>query len=186
MSIRRSNQLSYNPKKRKVNKGSGPPSGKPSMHVPEIGRRTVLQGLGDDHTQALGRKGVIREPRQGQPLETHLPTVAFPPLPDRRKVIAEAMEDGLDLVEVAMDAVHGVILADVFPEVEEALRHDLETQLLQDLAADGIPQGLTVILAAAGQDKELALFGPDPNRQDLFAVQDDGTGGRPDPGGCAT
>lgn len=156
------------------------------MHVPEIGRRTVLQGLGDDHTQALGRKGVIRKPRQGQPLETHLPTVAFPPLPDRGKVVAEAVEDGFDLVEVAVDPVHGVVLADVFPEVEKALRRDLETQLLQDLAADGIPQGLAMILAAAGKDKKLALFGPDADRQDLFTAQDDGTGGRPDPGRCAT
>ena len=94
------------------------------------------------------------------------------------------MEDGLDLVEVAVDPVHGVVLADVFPEVEKTLRHDLETQLLEDLAADGVPQGLAMILAAAGQDEELALFGPDPDRQDLFAAQDDGTASRPDPGGC--
>ena len=186
MSIRRSNQLSYNPKKRKVNKGSGPLSGKPSMHVPEIGRRTVFQGLGDDLSQALGRKGVIRQPRQGQPLETHLPTVAFPPLPDRRKVVTKAMEDGLHLVEVAMDTVHGVVLADVLPEVEKALRHDLEPQLLEDLTADCVPQGLAMILAAAGEDEELALFGPDPDRQDLIAAQDDGTASRPDTGGCAT
>ena len=95
------------------------------------------------------------------------------------------MEDGFDLVEVAVDPVHGVVLADVFPEVEKALRRDLETQLLQDLAADGIPQGLAMILAAAGEDKKLALFGPDADRQDLFTAQDDGTGGRPDPGRCA-
>ena len=63
------------------------------------------------------------------------------------------------------------------------MRHDLETQFLQDLALDGISQGLAVILAATGQAEELALFGPDPDRQDLFAAQDDGTGGRPDPGG---
>lgn len=94
------------------------------------------------------------------------------------------MEDSLDLVEVAMDPVHGVVLADVFPEVEQALRHDLETQFLEDLTPDGISQGLAVILTAAGQDEELALFGPDPDRQDLFAAQDDGTGGRPDPGRC--
>ena len=92
------------------------------------------------------------------------------------------MEDGLDLVEVAVDAVHSVVLADVFSEVEQALRHDFETQFLQDLTPDGIPQGLAVILTAAGQDEELALFGPDPDRQDLFTAQDDGTGGRPDPG----
>ena len=154
------------------------------MHVPEIGRRTVFQGLGDDLSQALGRKGVIRQARQGQPLEADLPAVAFPPLPDRGKVLTEAMEDGFDLVEVAMDAVHGVILADVFPEVEQALRHDLEPQLLQDLAADGVSQSLAVILAAAGQDEELALFGPDADRQDLVAAQDDGTASRPNTGGC--
>jgi hypothetical protein len=94
------------------------------------------------------------------------------------------MEDGFDLMEVAVDPVHGMVLTDVFPEVEQALRHDLETQFLQDLTPDGIPQGLAVILTTAGQDEELALFGPDPDRQDLFAAQDDGTGGRPDPGGC--
>ena len=155
------------------------------MHVPEIGGRTVFQGLGDDLSQALGRKGVIRQPRQGQPLETYLPAVSLPALPDGSEVIAEAMEDGFDLMEVAMDAVHGVVLADVFAKVEQALRHDLETQFLQDLALDGIPQGLAMILAAAGQDEELALFGADADRQDLVAAQDDGTGGRPDPGGCA-
>jgi hypothetical protein len=42
-----------------------------------------------------------------------------------------------------------------------------------------------VILTTAGQDEEFALFGPDADRQDLVAAQDDGTGSRPDPGGCA-
>ena len=155
------------------------------MHVPEIGGRTVFQGLGDDLSQALGRKGVIRQPRQGQPLEADLPAVSLPALPDGPEVSAEAMEDGFDLMEVAMDPVHGVVLADVFAKVEQTLRHDLETQFLQDLALDGISQGLAVILAAAGQDEELALFGADADRQDLVAAQDDGTGSRPDPGGCA-
>ena len=155
------------------------------MHVPEIGRRTVLQGLGDDHTQALGRKGVIRQARQGQPLEPYLPAVSFPAPPDRGKVVTEAVEDGFDLVEVAVDPVHGVVLADVFPEVEKALRHDPQAEFLEHLTPDGIPQSLAVILAAAGQDEELALFGADTDRQDLVAAQDDGTGGRPDPGGCA-
>jgi hypothetical protein len=41
-----------------------------------------------------------------------------------------------------------------------------------------------MILAAAGQDEELALFGPDAHRQDLIAAQDDRTRGRPDAGGC--
>jgi hypothetical protein len=44
------------------------------------------------------------------------------------------------------------------------LRHDLQPQLLQDLAADGVPQSLAVILAPAGQDEELALFGADADR----------------------
>ena len=155
------------------------------MHVPEIGGRTVFQGLGDDLSQALGRKGVIRQPRQGQPLETYLPAVSLPALPDGSEVIAEAMEDGLDLMEVAMDPVHSVVLADVFAKVQQTLRHDLEPQFLQDLALDGIPQGLAVILAATGQDQELALFGPDADRQDLITAQDDGARGRPDPGGYA-
>ena len=156
------------------------------MHVPEIGRRTVLQGLGDDLSQALGRKGVIRQPSQRQPLEADLPAVSLPALPDGSEIIAEAMEDGFDLMEVAMDPVHGVVLADVFAKVQQTLRHDLETQLLQDLALDGISQGLAVILAAAGQDEELALFGADADRQDLVAAQDDGTASRPDPRRCAT
>jgi hypothetical protein len=94
------------------------------------------------------------------------------------------MEDGFDLMEVAMDPVHGVILADVFAEVEKALRHDLEPQLLQDLALDGISQGLAVILATAGQDEELAFLGPDPDRQDLIVAQDDRARGCPDAGRC--
>jgi hypothetical protein len=108
------------------------------MHVPEVGGRTVLQGLGDDLPQALGRKGVIRQAGQRKPLETDLSAVPLPALPDRGKVLADAVEDGLDLVEVAMDAMHGVVLADVLAEVEQALRYDIETQLLQDLPADGV------------------------------------------------
>ena len=154
------------------------------MHVPEIRRRTVLQGLGDDLSQALGRKGVIRQPRQGQPLETHLPAVAFPPLPDRPQVVAEAVEDRFDLVEVAMDPMHGMVLTHVLPEVDQPLRHDLQAELLEDLTPDGIPQGLSVILAAAGQDEELAFFGPDADRQDVIAAQDDRARGCPDAGGC--
>jgi len=52
------------------------------MHVPEIGGRTVFEGLGDDLPQALGRKGVIRQTSQRKPLEAHLPTITLPPLPD--------------------------------------------------------------------------------------------------------
>jgi hypothetical protein len=95
------------------------------------------------------------------------------------------MEDRFDLMEVAMDPVHGVVLADVFAKVEQALRDDPQAQFLKDLALDGIPQRLAVILSAARQHQELAFLGPDPDRQDLIAAQDDGTGSRPDPGGCA-
>jgi hypothetical protein len=34
------------------------------------------------------------------------------------------MEDRFDLMEVAVDPVHGVVLTDVFAQVEQALRHD--------------------------------------------------------------
>ncbi len=94
------------------------------------------------------------------------------------------MEDRLDLVEVAVDPMHGVVLTDVFPEVDQPLRHDLQAELLEHLTPDGVPQGLAVILAATGQDKELALFGPDADRQDLIAPQDNRTRGRPDARGC--
>jgi hypothetical protein len=94
------------------------------------------------------------------------------------------VEDRLDLVEVAVDPMHGVVLTDVFAQVEEALRHDLQAELLKHLTPDGIPQGLAVILTATGQDKELALFGPDADRQNLIAPQDDRTRGRPDARGC--
>jgi hypothetical protein len=95
------------------------------------------------------------------------------------------MEDCFDLMEVAMDPVHGVVLTDVFPEIDQSLRHDLEPQLLQDLALDSISQGLAVILAAARQDEEFALFGADTDREDLVTAQDDGPSGRADARGCA-
>lgn len=156
------------------------------MHVPEIGRGTVLQGLGDDLPQALGRKGVIRQPGQRQPLETDLPTVAFPPLPDGGKVVAQAMEDGFDLMEVAMDPMHGVVLADVFAEVQQALRHHLEAEFFQDFATHGITQRLAMILTAAREDEELPFLRADAHGQDIAAAQDDGAGRRPDPGGSTT
>jgi hypothetical protein len=49
------------------------------------------------------------------------------------------MEDRLDLMEVAMNPVHGVVLADVFAKVEQALRHDPEAELLEDFPLDGVP-----------------------------------------------
>lgn len=169
--------------KRKGNKESRPPSGKPSMHVPQIGRRTVLEGLGDDLAQALGRKGVIRQAGQREPFETDLPAVTLPPLPDGRKVGTQAMEDGFDLVEMAMDPVHRVVLADILAQVQQPLRHHLQAQFLQDLPSHGVAQGLAMVLASARQYQELAFLGADPDRQDVFAAQDDGTGRRPDPGG---
>lgn len=156
------------------------------MYVPEIGGRTVFEGLGDDLTQALGRKGVIRQAGQRQPFETDLPTIAFPPLPDRGKVLTETMEDRLDLMKVTMDPMHGVVLADVFAEVQETLRHDHQAKLFQDFAAHGVTQRLAVILSATGQDQELPFFGTDADREDVSAPQNDRPGGRPDPGGSTT
>ena len=156
------------------------------MHVPEIGRGTVLQGLGDDLPQALGRKGVIRQPGQRQPLETDLPAIALPALPDGGKVVAQAMEDRFDLMEVAMDPMHGVVLANVFAEVQQPLRDDVETELFQDFAAHGVAQRLAMILAAARQHEELPFFRPDAYGQDVAAAEDDGTRRGPDPGGSTT
>ena len=152
------------------------------MHVTKIGGRTILQRLGDDLTQALGRKGVIRQPGQRQPLETDLPAISLAPLPDGRQVFAQAMEDRFDLMEVAMDPMHGVVLADVFAEIEQALRHDLQTQLLEDFTGDGVAQGLPMILTSARQNKELPFFGTDAHREDIAAAQDDGTSGGPNAG----
>jgi hypothetical protein len=156
------------------------------MYVPEIGGRTILHGLGDDLSQALGRKGVIRQTGQRQPLETDLPAIAFPPLPNRGKVLTEAMEDRLDLMEVAMDPMHGVVLADVFAEVQEALRHDLQAKLFQDFAAHGVTQRLAMILTAAWKYEELAFIGADADREDIAIAEDDGARRRPDPRGSAT
>ena len=108
------------------------------MYVPEIGGRTVFEGLGDDFTQALGRKGVIRQTGQWKPFETDLPTIALPPLPNRGKVLTETMEDGLDLMKVTVDSMHGVVLADVFAEVQETLRHDLQAKFFQYFAAHSV------------------------------------------------
>jgi hypothetical protein len=42
-----------------------------------------------------------------------------------------------------------------------------------------------VILAATRKHEELTFFGPDPDREDVIAAQDDGPGGRADARGCA-
>jgi len=150
------------------------------MHVPEIGGGPVLQRLGDDLPQALGGKGVIRQTSQRQPLEADLTAVAFLPLPDGRKVGAQAMEDRFDLVEVAMDPMHGVILADVFAKVQKPLRYDLQSKFLEHFATHGVAQCLAVILTAARKNKELPFFGADTDRENIAATQDDGAGRRAD------
>jgi hypothetical protein len=156
------------------------------MYVPEIGGRTVFEGLGDDLTQALGRKGVIRQTGQRKPFETDLPTIAFLPLPNRGKVLTETMEDRLDLMKVAMDSMHGVVLPDVFAEVQETLRYDHQAKFFQDFAAHSIAQRLAVILSTTRENKELTFFGANADREDVFAPQNDRSGGRPDPRGSTT
>ena len=96
------------------------------------------------------------------------------------------MEDRLNLMKVTMDPMHGVVLADVFAEIEETLWHDLQAKLLQDFPTDGIAQGLAVILAAAREHKELALFRANADREDVAVTQNDGSSRRPDPGGITT
>ena len=41
-----------------------------------------------------------------------------------------------------------------------------------------------MILPATRKHEELAFLGPDPDREDRVAAQDDGAGGRPDARGC--
>lgn len=96
------------------------------------------------------------------------------------------MEDRLNLMKVAMDPMHGVVLADVFAKVQETLRHDLQAKFFQDFAAHGIAQRLAVVLSTTRQNKELAFIGADANREDIAAAQDDGSSRRPNPGGSAT
>jgi hypothetical protein len=89
-------------------------------------------------------------------------------------------------MEVAMDPMHGVVLADVFAEVQEALRHDLQAKLFQDFAAHGVAQCLAMILTAAREDEEFPFFGADADRQDIATAQDDRSRRCPDPRGTAT
>lgn len=152
------------------------------MYVPEIGGRAVFESLGDDLPQALGRKGVIRQTGQRQPLEADLSTIAFRPLPDGGKVLTEAMEDRLDLMEVAVDTMHGVVLADVFAKVQKPLGCDLKAKLLEDFTAYGVAQCLAMILSAARQNQKLPFFGPDTDCQDITTAEDDGASRRPDAG----
>jgi hypothetical protein len=96
------------------------------------------------------------------------------------------MEDRLDLMKVTVDPMHGVILADVFAEVQETLRHDFQSEFLQDFATHGITQCLSMILSATGENKELSFLSPDPHGEDIIAAQDDGASRRPDPRGITT
>jgi len=121
--------------------------------------------------------------RQRQPLEAHLPAVMPLPFADGGEIIAATMEDRLDLMEVAVNPVHGVVLADVFAEVEQTLRYDREAELFEDFASDGITQRLAVVLAASRQDEEVSFFRPDANREQVAAPQDHGARRRPDAGG---
>jgi hypothetical protein len=156
------------------------------MYVPEIGGRTVFEGLGDDFTQALGRKGVIRQTGQWKPFETDLPTIALLPLPNRGKVLTETMEDRLNLMKVTMDPMHGVVLADVLAKIQQTLRHDHQAKFFQDFAAHSVAQRLAVILSATRENKELSFFSANADREDVFAPQNDRSGGRPDPRGSTT
>ena len=85
-----------------------------------------------------------------------------------------------------MDPMHGVVLADVFAEIEETLGHDLKAKLFQDFAAHGVAQRLAVILSATGENKELSFFGTNADRKNVSATQNDRSGGRPDPRGSTT
>jgi hypothetical protein len=96
------------------------------------------------------------------------------------------MEDGLDLMKVAMDSMHGVVLADVLAKVQETLRHDHQAKFFQDFAAHGVAQRLAVVLSATGENKELSFFGANADREDVSATQNDRSGGRPDPRGSTT
>jgi len=96
------------------------------------------------------------------------------------------MEDGLDLMKVTVDSMHGVVLADVFAKVQETLRHNLQAKFFQDFAAHSVAQRLAVILSATGENKELSFFGTNADREDVFAPQDDGSRRRPDPRGSTT
>lgn len=178
MSIRRSNQLSYTPEKGMVNKAGGSAAGKPSMHIPQVGRPAGSEETADDLPQPGRGKREIAKFGEGQPLETDLPPIPLPAFADGAEIRAVAVEDRLHLMEVSMDAVHGVILADVLPHVHEAARRDGKPQFLHHLTAHGIGQRLSVLLAAAGQDEELPFLGPDAHDQQRPVPQEDGPGRR--------
>ena len=96
------------------------------------------------------------------------------------------MEDRLDLMEVPMNPMHGVVLADVFAEVEKTLRHDLQSEFLENFPPHSVAQGLAMILPAARKHEELAFVGADAHRENIAAAQNDGSSRRPDPEGSTT
>ncbi len=91
------------------------------------------------------------------------------------------MKDRFDLMEVAVNSMHGVVLADVFAEIQQALGHNRQPELFQNFSTYGVAQRLSVILPAAGQHEELTLLSANPHREDIAATQDDGARRRPDP-----
>jgi hypothetical protein len=117
---------------------------------------------------------------------TDLSSIATPPCPERAEIGALAKEHGLHLMEMTMDALHGVVLADILADVDQTTGRDGQTQLLQHLPPHGVGQGLTVFLATAGQDEELPFLGTDAHGQQGAVPQDDGAGRRADGRGLAT
>lgn len=118
------------------------------MHVPQIGRRAIAQGLGNHRPKAFGRKGKVLQASQRQPCKAHLPTILLLPCPQRRKISTPTMKDRFDLMEMPMDAMHGVILAHILAQINQPLRDNGEPKLFQDLAPNGITQVLPMILPA--------------------------------------
>jgi len=163
-----------------VNKGNGKAAGKPSVHVPQIARGAVLTELSDNRPQSLWGKGVIRQFFQRNPLEAHLTAIGRPPTTDGRKILTGAVEDGFDLMEAPMDAMHGVVLAYILPEVNQAAWLHPKAQFFEDLPADGVSQGFAMLLAAARQDQEFPFIRPHPHDQQVGATEDHRAGCRPD------
>ena len=163
MSIRRSNQLSYTPKNRKVNKGNRKAAGKPSVHIPQVTRGAILEGLGDNRPKSLRGKGVIGQFFQGNPLETNLPTIGSQTTTDGRKITTRTVKDGFDLMEASMDTVHAMVLANILAEVDQATGNDLQAQFLKNFALDGIGQRFAMLLTAARQHEKFTFIGPYPD-----------------------
>gem|GEM_PF-6342309 len=91
------------------------------------------------------------------------------------------MEDRLHLVEVAVDSMHTMILADILPDIEQRLRGHPEPEFFQDLSGHRGLQGFTVVLPTAGQDKELPFVRANPHRENITIPENHRTGGRAHP-----